>query len=53
MKKVVLYRVATIDTYRTIEQGFISYMAARDWILMRDYGQYENEGGWYIYSYTR
>lgn len=51
MKKVVRYRIATIDTCRTIEQGFISYMAARDWILMRDYGQFENEGGWYIYSY--
>ena len=52
MKKVTLYRVATLNTYRTIAQGFRSYMEARDWILMRDYGQYEAEGGWYIYSYA-
>ena len=51
MKKVLRYRISTINTGRIIEQGFISYMAARDWILMRDYGQFENEGGWMIYSY--
>ena len=51
MKKTLKYRIITVNTYRTIAQGFPSYMAARDWIIMRDYGQYESEGGWQIYSY--
>lgn len=51
MKRTLKFRIITVDTERTIEEGFISYIAARDWILMRDYGQFENEGGWRIYSY--
>ena len=51
MKKTLKYRIITVHTYRKIKEGFPSYMAARDWILMRDYGQFESEGGWQIYSY--
>lgn len=51
MKKTLKYRIITVRTYRKIKEGFPSYMAARDWILMCDYGQFESEGGWQIYSY--
>jgi hypothetical protein len=51
MKKTLKFRIVTVNTGRKINEGFISYMAARDWILMRDYGQFESEGGWMIYSY--
>ena len=51
MKKTLKYRIITVHTYRKLAEGFSSYMEARDWILMRDYGQFEDEGGWQIYSY--
>lgn len=51
MKKTLKFKIVTGNCKRTIKKGFPSYMVARDWILMRDYGQFENEGGWYIYSY--
>ena len=51
MKQTLKFRIVTVNTGRKINEGFISYMAARDWILIRDYGQFENEGGWMIYSY--
>jgi len=51
MKKSRKFKIVTGNCKRVINEGFISYMAARDWILARDYGQFENEGGWYIFSY--
>ena len=51
MKKTLKFKIVTGNNKRVINEGFVSYMAARNWILMRDYGQFENEGGWYIYSY--
>ena len=53
MKKTLKFKIVTGNNKHIINEGFISYMAARDWILMRDYGQFETEGGWYIYSYMR
>lgn len=53
MKQVYRYCIITVKTERIIKRGFPSYMAARDWILMRDYGQFDSEGGWRIYSYTK
>lgn len=52
MKKITKFQIVTGDCTKVIAKGFSSYMAARDWILARDYGQYEENGGWYIYSYT-
>lgn len=49
MKKTRKYRITTDK--RVIAKGFSSYMEAHDWILMRDYGQFEDEGGWYITPY--
>jgi len=51
MKKSRKFKIATGNCKRIIKDGFESYMAARDWILMRDYGQFESEGGWYIFPY--
>lgn len=51
MKKSRKFKIVTGNCKRVINEGFISYMAARDWILARDYGQFENEGGWYIFPY--
>lgn len=52
MKKITKFQIVTGDCTSIIAKGFSSYMAARDWILAHDYGQYEENGGWYIYSYT-
>ena len=51
MRKTLKYQIVTGNHKRIIQKGFDSYMSARDWILLRDYGQFENEGGWYIFSY--
>ena len=52
MKKTIRFQIVTGDFTIVIAKGFSSYIAARDWILASDYGQYENNGGWYIHSYT-
>ena len=51
MKKTRKFKIVNGNCTRTIASGFVSQNAARDWILMRDYGQFEDEGGWYIISY--
>ena len=51
MKKTLKYKIVTGNNKRIINKGFVSYIAAREWILIRDCGQYKSEGGWYIFPY--
>lgn len=51
MKKTQKFKIVNGNCTRTIASGFISRKAAQNWILMRDYGQFEDEGGWFIIPY--
>ena len=51
MKKTVKYRIITMGTGRTLNKGFATWEDAYNWIIIRDYGQYEKEGGWKIITY--
>jgi hypothetical protein len=53
MKKTVTrYQVMIADKWEVIKDGFKTWDAAYEWALQIDYGQFENDGGLIIRSYT-
>lgn len=51
-KTTTKYQIVTFDSWRVIERDFPTWQRAYEWMLMIDYGQYENEGGLTIRPYT-
>lgn len=51
-ENTVKFQVVTADSFRVVADGFKSYNGACGWAEDHDWGQYENDGGLIVRSYT-